>query len=295
MSKLETKLAETRQVMNELLDSLLPLPNGREKRVVEAMRYSAISTGKALRPFLTLTVGEMLGTSTQTALRIGAAIELLHTYSLIHDDLPSMDNDTLRRGKPTNHIQFDEATAILAGDALQSLAFEVLASPETHPDATVRTRLVSELARSAGMNGMVGGQMLDLIGETTVLDLSEIERMQALKTGALLWFACMAPALTVQTSSEEREALAQYSRAIGLLFQITDDILDVEGDTTAMGKTLGKDSEAHKSTFVSILGLNKAKSLARSLTERGLAAISIFGKRADMLAETLTFILERKR
>lgn len=295
MSKLETKLAETRQVMNELLDSLLPLPNGREKRVVEAMRYSAISTGKALRPFLTLTVGEMLGTSTQTALRIGAAIELLHTYSLIHDDLPSMDNDTLRRGRPTNHIQFDEATAILAGDALQSLAFEVLASPETHPDATVRTRLVSELARSAGMNGMVGGQMLDLIGETTVLDLSEIERMQALKTGALLWFACMAPALTVQTSSEEREALAQYSRAIGLLFQITDDILDVEGDTTAMGKTLGKDSEAHKSTFVSILGLNKAKSLARSLTERGLAAISIFGKRADMLAETLTFILERKR
>ncbi len=295
MSKLETKLAETRQVMNELLDSLLPLPNGREKRVVEAMRYSAISTGKALRPFLTLTVGEMLGTSTQTALRIGAAIELLHTYSLIHDDLPAMDNDTLRRGRPTNHIQFDEATAILAGDALQSLAFEVLASPETHPDATVRTRLVSELARSAGMNGMVGGQMLDLIGETTVLDLSEIERMQALKTGALLWFACMAPALTVQTSSEEREALAQYSRAIGLLFQITDDILDVEGDTTAMGKTLGKDSEAHKSTFVSILGLNKAKSLARSLTERGLAAISIFGKRADMLAETLTFILERKR
>lgn len=295
MSKLETKLAETRQVMNELLDSLLPLPNGREKRVVEAMRYSAISTGKALRPFLTLTVGEMLGTSTQTALRIGAAIELLHTYSLIHDDLPAMDNDTLRRGKPTNHIQFDEATAILAGDALQSLAFEVLASSETHPDATVRTRLVSELARSAGMNGMVGGQMLDLIGETTVLDLSEIERMQALKTGALLWFACMAPALTVQTSSEEREALAQYSRAIGLLFQITDDILDVEGDTTAMGKTLGKDSEAHKSTFVSILGLNKAKSLARSLTERGLAAISIFGKRADMLAETLTFILERKR
>lgn len=295
MERLENKLGETRRVMNEAIDRLLPIPAGREKRVVEAMRYSAISTGKALRPFLTMTIGEMLGVNKQTAIRIGAAIELLHTYSLIHDDLPAMDNDTLRRGKPTNHIQFDEATAILAGDALQALAFEVLSDPETHPDAAIRSRLVLELARSAGMNGMVGGQMLDLIGETTVLTLPEIERMQALKTGALLWFACMAPALTVPVPQEQSEALAQYAQAIGLLFQITDDILDVEGSVSSMGKTLGKDSEAHKSTFVSILGLEKAKSLAHNLAGRGMAALSVFGNKADLLKDTITFILERKR
>lgn len=295
MERLENKLGETRRVMNEAIDRLLPIPAGREKRVVEAMRYSAISTGKALRPFLTMTIGEMLGVNKQTAIRIGAAIELLHTYSLIHDDLPAMDNDTLRRGKPTNHIQFDEATAILAGDALQALAFEVLSDPETHPDAAIRSRLVLELARSAGMNGMVGGQMLDLIGETTVLTLPEIERMQALKTGALLWFACMAPALTVPVPQEQSEALAQYAQAIGLLFQITDDILDVEGIVSSMGKTLGKDSEAHKSTFVSILGLEKAKSLAHNLADRGMAALSVFGNKADLLKDTITFILERKR
>ena len=295
MERLENKLGETRRVMNEAIDRLLPIPAGREKRVVEAMRYSAISTGKALRPFLTMTIGEMLGVNKQTAIRIGAAIELLHTYSLIHDDLPAMDNDTLRRGKPTNHIQFDEATAILAGDALQALAFEVLSDPETHPDAAIRSRLVLELTRSAGMNGMVGGQMLDLIGETTVLTLPEIERMQALKTGALLWFACMAPALTVPVPQEQSEALAQYAQAIGLLFQITDDILDVEGSVSSMGKTLGKDSEAHKSTFVSILGLEKAKSLAHNLADRGMAALSVFGNKADLLKDTITFILERKR
>ena len=295
MERLENKLGETRRVMNEAIDRLLPIPAGREKRVVEAMRYSAISTGKALRPFLTMTIGEMLGVNKQTAIRIGAAIELLHTYSLIHDDLPAMDNDTLRRGKPTNHIQFDEATAILAGDALQALAFEVLSDPETHPDAAIRSRLVLELTRSAGMNGMVGGQMLDLIGETTVLTLPEIERMQALKTGALLWFACMAPALTVPVPQEQSEALAQYAQAIGLLFQITDDILDVEGSVSSMGKTLGKDSEAHKSTFVSILGLEKAKSLAHNLAGRGMAALSVFGNKADLLKDTITFILERKR
>ncbi len=295
MERLENKLGETRRIMNEAIDRLLPIPAGREKRVVEAMRYSAISTGKALRPFLTMTIGEMLGVNKQTAIRIGAAIELLHTYSLIHDDLPAMDNDTLRRGKPTNHIQFDEATAILAGDALQALAFEVLSDPDTHPDAAIRSRLVLELARSAGMNGMVGGQMLDLIGETTVLTLPEIERMQALKTGALLWFACMAPALTVSVPQEQSEALAQYAQAIGLLFQITDDILDVEGSVSSMGKTLGKDSEAHKSTFVSILGLEKAKSLAHNLADRGMAALSVFGNKADLLKDTITFILERKR
>ncbi len=289
------KMAEIRSFMNEQLDKILPLPAGKEARVVEAMRYSAIGTGKALRPFLSMTVGEILGLNPTTAARIGLAIELVHTYSLIHDDLPAMDNDTLRRGKPTNHIQFDEATAILAGDALQAKAFEVLAAPETHSNPAVRSRLVLELARSVGANGMVGGQMLDLIGEQAVLTLPEIEQMQALKTGALLWFACIAPALAADATTEQLDALAQYAQAIGLLFQITDDILDVEGDTALVGKTLGKDSESHKSTFVSILGLDKAKSLAQNLRERGMTALSVFGPEADPLRDTIDFMIERKR
>ncbi len=292
---LTDKMADVRTIINNRLDTLLAIPAGKEARVVEAMRYSAIGTGKALRPFLSLTVGDMLGLPRETAVRIGLAIEVLHTYSLIHDDLPAMDNDTLRRGKPTNHVQFDEATAILAGDALQALAFEILADPATHPDAGIRSRLVLELARSAGTKGMVGGQMLDLIGETTVLTLPEIEQMQALKTGALLWFSCIAPALAAKASEQQLNALAQYAQAIGLLFQITDDILDVEGDKQTVGKTLGKDSEAHKSTFVSVLGLEKAKSLAQNLLGRGLAALEPFGADADTLRDVIAFMIERKR
>ncbi len=289
------KMADVRVIINERLNNVLPLPSGKEARVVEAMRYSAIGTGKALRPFLSITVGNMLGLPQETSIRIGLAIEVLHTYSLIHDDLPAMDNDTLRRGKPTNHVQFDEATAILAGDALQALAFEILADPKTHPNAEIRSRLVLELARSAGFKGMVGGQMLDLIGETTILTLPEIEQMQALKTGALLWFSCIAPAVAAQAKQEQLDALAQYAQAIGLLFQITDDILDVEGDKHMMGKTLGKDSEAHKSTFVSVLGLEKAKSLAQNLLSRGLMALESFGSEADTLRDVITFVVERKR
>lgn len=292
---LTDKMADVRAIINERLNNVLPLPSGKEARVVEAMRYSAIGTGKALRPFLSITVGNMLGLPQETSIRIGLAIEVLHTYSLIHDDLPAMDNDTLRRGKPTNHVQFDEATAILAGDALQALAFEILADSKTHPNADIRSRLVLELARSAGFKGMVGGQMLDLIGETTILTLPEIEQMQALKTGALLWFSCIAPALAAQAKQEQLDALAQYAQAIGLLFQITDDILDVEGDKSMMGKTLGKDSEAHKSTFVSVLGLEKAKSLAQNLLSRGLMALESFGSEADTLRDVITFIMERER
>lgn len=292
---LMANMTEIRDIINDRLNTILPVPLGREARVVEAMRYSAISTGKALRPFLSFYIGRMLGLQQETSIRIGLAIEVLHTYSLIHDDLPAMDNDNLRRGKPTNHIQFDEATAILAGDALQALAFEILADPATHPNAEIRSRLVLELARSAGYKGMVGGQMIDLIGETTVLTLPEIEQMQALKTGALLWFSCIAPALAANATKPQLDALVQYAQAIGLLFQITDDILDVEGDKQMVGKTLGKDSKAHKSTFVSVLGIEKAKSLAQNLFNRGIAALEPFGAEADILREVITFILERKR
>lgn len=292
---LQTRMKDVRDIVNRELDRLLPIPETRDARLVEAMRYSAIGTGKALRPLLTLTVGEMLGLPFEQALRIGVAIELLHTYSLIHDDLPAMDNDTLRRGKPTNHIQFDEATAILAGDALQARAFEVLTDTAVIPDRSVQAALVAELAKAAGMNGMVGGQMMDLIGEKDPLNLDEIERMQSLKTGALLYFSCVAPAIANGESPETILALGKYAQAVGLIFQITDDILDVEGQTELVGKTLGKDSEAHKSTFVSILGMDKAKQLVLSLKQRGEEALTEFGSKADDLRDILTYIIERKR
>ena len=292
---LQTRMKDVRDIVNRELDRLLPIPETRDARLVEAMRYSAIGTGKALRPLLTLTVGEMLSLPFEQALRIGVAIELLHTYSLIHDDLPAMDNDTLRRGKPTNHIQFDEATAILAGDALQARAFEVLTDTAVIPDRSVQAALVAELAKAAGMNGMVGGQMMDLIGEKDPLNLDEIERMQSLKTGALLYFSCVAPAIANGESPETILALGKYAQAVGLIFQITDDILDVEGQTELVGKTLGKDSEAHKSTFVSILGMDKAKQLVLSLKQRGEEALTEFGFKADDLRDILTYIIERKR
>lgn len=292
---LNEQMTEVRELINQNLDELLPLPQGKEVRVVEAMRYSAIGTGKVLRPFLAMSIGKILGLDQKIAMRIGVAIEMLHTYSLIHDDLPAMDDDNLRRGKPTNHIQFDEATAILAGDALQAKAFEVLLDPETSKDSNIRANLALELAKAAGASGMVGGQMLDLIGEKQVLTLEEVERMQSLKTGALLYFSCVAPAIALNASKEILGALSQYASALGLMFQITDDILDVEGSTELVGKTLGKDSEAHKSTFVSILGLEKAKALALNLKERGLEALKVLGPKAKVLEEVLEFIITRKR
>lgn len=292
---LTAKMEQIRNQINTELDRLLPVPETKDARVVEAMRYSAIGSGKALRPFLAITVGELLGLNPTTALRIGVAIEMLHTYSLIHDDLPAMDNDTLRRGKPTNHIQFDEATAILAGDALQAKAFEILADPETSPDGEVRAELTFALAKAAGESGMVGGQMVDLMGEKDQLTLEEIERMQTLKTGALLKFSCVAPAIAAKADENIIKALTQYAFNLGLMFQITDDILDVEGDSGLVGKTLGKDSKTHKSTFVSVLGLDRAKALAKSLAEKGMDTLSVFGDKADLLKEVLTYILERKR
>ncbi|MDY6408072.1 MAG: farnesyl diphosphate synthase [Pseudomonadota bacterium] len=292
---IQNKLYEIRSLINDEIDRILPLPETRDSRLVEAMRYSAIGTGKVLRPFLAITVGEMLGLEQKTAVRIGLAIELLHTYSLIHDDLPAMDNDSMRRGKPSNHIQFDEATAILAGDALQTKAFEILADKETHPDPAIRVRLIEALAKGAGSAGMVGGQMLDLIGEKDPLNLDEIERMQSMKTGALLHFSCVAPAIAIEANETVIDSLTQYAKALGLMFQITDDILDVEGNAELVGKTLRKDQEAHKSTFVSILGLQKAKELAQSLMTQGKEALIPFGDKADDLKKVLDFILERKK
>lgn len=295
MTPLNLKLSEARTLVDKLFDDELKIPEGREKRVIEAMRYSAIGSGKAFRPFLVLTVAKMLNVAQEQAARVAVALEMVHTYSLIHDDLPAMDNDTLRRGKPTNHVQFDEATAILAGDALLTQAFEVLANEKTHPDATVRIKLIEALSKAAGTRGMIGGQMMDLLGEKEPLTLKEVERMQSMKTGALLEFACTAPAILIGASDEIMQALKAYAHAMGLMFQITDDILDVEGDSATVGKTLGKDSKAHKSTFVSLLGVEEARQLARDLGMEAKAALKIFDDKADMLNHTTTFILSRNK
>ena len=294
MQQLKNKLIETRALIDAEFEKKLSLPEGKEKRLVEAMRYSAIGGGKAFRAFLILTVGEILGLKKENALQIATALEMVHTYSLIHDDLPAMDNDTMRRGKPTNHIQFDEATAILAGDALLTNAFEILSNPVTHPDADVRCQLVNFLANMAGKSGMCGGQMLDLIGEKSSLSLEEVTRLQTLKTGALLKFATLASAVATKADENTKKALETYAACIGLMFQITDDILDVEGDEKMMGKTLGKDKTEHKSTFVTLLGLEAARQKAYDLGAQAKEALGIFGEKADLLKLASDFILERK-
>ena len=293
MQQLKNKLEEARFSLDKSFDEKLALPDGKEKRLIEAMRYSAIGGGKAFRAFLVLSVAEILGLKQEDALQIACSLEMVHTFSLIHDDLPAMDNDTMRRGKPTNHIEFDEATAILAGDALVINAFEVL-SEENNLSPEIRCRLIHFLAKMAGKEGMCGGQMLDLIGEKKTLTLEEITRLQALKTGALLRFAVLAPAIAANADEITRKALEKYADCIGLMFQITDDILDIEGDEKLMGKTLGKDKAETKSTFVSFLGIEKARKKAYQLGEEAKKALSIFGEKAALLAQASDFILERK-
>ena len=294
MQQLKNKLNEVRALLDNSFEQKLSLPEGKEKRLVEAMRYSAIGGGKAFRAFLVLTVAQIFGLDDKSALQIATALEMVHTYSLIHDDLPAMDNDTMRRGKPTNHIQFDEATAILAGDALLTNAFEILSSPETHQDPEIRCQLVHFLAQMAGKAGMCGGQMLDLIGEKETLNLEEVTRLQTLKTGALLKFAVLAPAIAAKADDASRQALEKYAANIGLMFQMTDDILDIEGDEKMMGKTLGKDKQEGKSTFVTLLGLEQTRQKAYSLGQQAKTFLSPFQDKALLLSLAVDFILERK-
>ena len=294
MQTLKDKLAETRALLDDSFDKKLTLPEGKEKRLVEAMRYSAIGGGKAFRAFLVLTISEILNLKKETALQIATALEMVHTFSLIHDDLPAMDNDTMRRGKPTNHIQFDEATAILAGDALLANAFEVLSAPEKDLPPEVNCSLLNFLAKMTGKSGMCGGQMLDLIGEDESLNLEEITRLQTLKTGALLRFAVIAPAIAVEADKTTVKALEKYAACIGLMFQITDDILDIKGDEKLMGKTLGKDEAESKSTFVTLLGLEAARQKACQLGEEAKLALKPFGDKANLLIQASDFILKRE-
>lgn len=293
MSNFNEQLKQARISVDQNLQKWLPLPDNLSARVVEAMRYATIGGGKAFRAFLILTTAKMFDLPEANAINIATAMEMIHAYSLIHDDLPSMDNDTMRRGKPTVHIQFDEATAILAGDALLTNAFEVLADETTHPDPIIRTKLIKMLAHLAGKDGMVGGQMIDLIGEKQTLNLEQIEMLQGKKTGALLMFASTASAVATKAPEEQLNALKTYAKCIGLMFQITDDILDVVGDSATVGKTLGKDKDETKSTFVSVLGLEAARQKAEELGVQADDALSIFGEKAITLKEAAHFILER--
>jgi len=297
----DAALAFAAQSVERTMDRLLPgggkEGNSGEARVFEAMRYSSLGGGKRLRAFFVLAGATLFKVGSLAALRTASAIEFVHAYSLIHDDLPAMDDDDLRRGKPTCHKQFDEATAILAGDALQALAFEVLAHEDTHGDPAVRAALVAELARAAGAHGMVGGQMLDLLAETQdaeQMSIGAITRLQRLKTGALISFSCTAGAILGKASEPPRLALSAYAHDLGLAFQIVDDLLDVEGDAAELGKATGKDATAGKATFVSILGVERARAQAGLLARQAAAHLEPFGPAADLLRQAANFVVSRR-
>jgi farnesyl diphosphate synthase len=278
------------------LDHLLPLAEARAPRLIEAMRYALLAPGKRMRPFFVAESARLFGVNERHALQAGAAIECVHCYSLVHDDLPAMDDDDLRRGRPTVHKAFDEATAILAGDALLTLAFEILAAEATHPDPGVRAELVSELAKAAGASGMAGGQMLDLAAESArIADIDRIITLQAMKTGALFRFACRAGTIMSKAGSAERQALSVYADKVGLAFQIADDILDVEASSATLGKTAGKDQAAGKATFVDLLGLVGAKAEAQKLVGQAKEAMRPFGDRADVFAAAADYVVGRKK
>ncbi len=293
MSDFKTALGEAATLVERTLDEALPQQDGLESTVVDAMRYAVLGGGKRFRPFLTIACADLFGVSRRRSSRVGAAVEMVHCYSLIHDDLPCMDDDDLRRGRPTVHRQFDEATAVLAGDALLSLAFEMLADERTHRDPMIRVDLVRALAEASGAHGMVGGQAIDLAAERLELDIGGITRMQQLKTGALLAFACEVGGVLGQASDVHRHALLAYAHDLGLAFQITDDILDVEGSEQAMGKAVGKDKAAGKATFVSHLGLERAKTQATMLADQAARHLEPFGDGAKVLCDAAQFAINR--
>jgi farnesyl diphosphate synthase len=268
-------------------------PSG-EAKVMEAMRYSALGGGKRLRPFLTVESAKLFGVNPDAAIMTAAAIEFVHVYSLIHDDLPAMDNDDFRRGKPSNHKQFGEAAAILAGDALLTYAFEVLANPKVHADANVRCELIRSIARAAGVRGMVGGQMMDLDAEHQELTADEVIRLQRLKTGEMFAVSCEAGAILGKSADAMRARLQRYAHDIGLAFQITDDLLDEEGTRTETGKGVKKDKAKGKATMISVLGVDRAREQANALVNQAIAHLSAFDNRADSLRALAKYVVTRK-
>jgi len=295
MDALEQAMASAAVDVEAVLQQILESDNEPEHRLIDSMRYAALGGGKRLRPFLVLQAARLFTVAKNSALRTAAAVELVHCYSLVHDDLPAMDDDDLRRGKPSVHKAYDEATAILAGDALLTLAFQVLGAEATHSNPGVRCELVVELAKAAGAHGMVGGQMIDLSATDRDMDIGEITRVQRLKTGALIAFSCESGAILGRAPEPVREALRGYAHDLGLAFQIADDLLDVEGSEAETGKAVGKDAARGKATFVSILGPERARAQARMLADQAVRHLAIFDENADFLRDVARFVVERRK
>ena len=295
LGSLKAPLIEIATSIDALFDAVLVIPDDPSAQLLRAMRYAAIGGGKRLRPLLTCATADLFDVPRSMSLRAGLAVECIHVHSLIHDDLPCMDDDDLRRGKPTVHIAFDEATAVLAGDSLLALAFEIVAGPGTHPDPSVRTELVGSLAHAAGASGMAGGQMLDLLPTEGPVDMDAVARLQRLKTGALITWAVEAGAILGGASNDERTSLRGYAHNLGLAFQIADDLLDCSGDADVAGKRLRKDDEQGKITFVSVLGEDRARQQARMLIEQAIEHLRAFPQKAVVLSEIARFAIHRNR
>ncbi len=291
---LSAAMSHAADSVTETMNRILPKSEFFEQKLFDAMRYGVLNGGKRLRPFLVLSSASLFGVDEDCALRAAAAIECLHCYSLVHDDLPAMDNADLRRGQPTTHIKYDEATAILAGDALLTIAFEILADSRTHEDPNVRCALVSSLARASGANGMIGGQMLDLIAETTQFDIGAITRLQRMKTGELIACSTEMGGILGKAPAAHLSALRAYAHDLGLAFQIIDDLLDAEGTEEETGKSVGRDAEAGKATFVTILGHDRARQQAKLLSEQAIQHLSLFEGRAKNLEDVARFVVDRK-
>ena len=291
---LPAAMARVAKVVEGALETLIPVVEEAEGRLIDAMRYAVLGGGKRLRAFLVMESASLFGVAEACAARVAASVEMLHAYSLVHDDLPAMDDDDLRRGKPSAHKAFDEATAILAGDALQTRAFEVLGEPDTHSDPSARAELVVALAHAAGARGMAGGQMIDMLAEGKTLDGPAVTRLQALKTGRLIQYSAEAGAILGRASTHQRHLLAAYGRDIGAAFQIADDLLDIESTAEEMGKTAGKDIAQGKATMVAVLGVERARAQADMLARQAAAHLDAFGPRAANLRALAAFVVERR-
>ncbi|MEM5517765.1 polyprenyl synthetase family protein [Henriciella sp. AS95] len=291
----EKRLTEIADRVTVALDQLIPAAQGPEADLLRAMRHAALANGKRMRPFYVIETGALFDADEKALLRTAAALECVHTYSLVHDDLPCMDDDDLRRGQPTVHKAFGEAAAVLAGDALLTLAFKILANDETHPDPAVRLRLIERLADASGARGMVGGQMIDMLEDESPRDLNTITRMQRMKTGALISYSVEAAAIIGDASANARHALAGFAQDLGLAYQIADDLLDATGDQTVVGKTLRSDEAAGKANFVTILGVDGARERVRLLAAQAKQHLAFFHERAHILLQSVDYVLDRTR
>jgi len=294
MAEFQETIRETAGAIEQALDQMLPVREGPLGRVVDAMRHGSLDGGKRLRPFLVIAAADIFDCPRERSVRVGCAVEMIHCYSLIHDDLPAMDDSDLRRGRPSVHKAFDDATAILAGDALLTQAFEILAEPQTHPDAEIRCKIALDLARASGREGMVGGQMIDIYAEEKDFDLAGVSELQRLKTGALIRFSARAGGILGEGDDADIAALTSYAEDLGLAFQIVDDLLDLYGDPLTLGKPTGQDTDMDKATFVKLLGADGARDRAAALVDSAQAHLDRFGDKAAPLKGAARFVFERK-